>query len=88
MWKIKVNQIKSMDINITLRQNEQKKIKINNDVFPHYNSSKYLLINLYGKSTNKGKKMEWFLERKLKLSVCNKRSFYKQMIKLVNGIQL
>jgi hypothetical protein len=103
LWRIKLNETKSVHINFTNRRAEQIPIIVNNHMIPYANTAKYLGMNLDAKLrwkehikkkctelNLKYKKMYWLLGRTSELTVHNKIMLYKQVLKPVwaYGIQL
>lgn len=103
IWRIKLNNLKSVHINFTLKKTTQYPLYIDGTVIPYSDSAKYLGMTLDAKlrwkeHVKKKKeeldiklsKLYWLLGRRSKLSTYNKILIYKQVLKSVwtYGIQL
>jgi hypothetical protein len=95
-WQIKLNESKSVHIDFTNNKIKQQPIFINGAKVPYANTTKYLGMTLDAKLqwkehikkkrdelNIKFMKMYWLLGRNSELSVHNKLTLYKQVIRAV-----
>jgi hypothetical protein len=95
-WRIKLNEAKSVHVNITNKKFNYLPVSINQQIIPHENSAKYLGMTLDAKLRwkvhvekkreelkQKFRKMYWLLARHSELSIRNKILLYKQVLKPV-----
>lgn len=102
-WRIKVNETKSQQVTFTLRRNTCPSVSINGQQLPQSKTAKYLgmyldrRLNWKEHIAKKNKqlklkvsKLYWLIGRKSKLSLKNKLTVYKVILKPVwtYGIQL
>lgn len=102
-WRTKVNETKSLHITFTLRQENCPPVTLNNIALTEVDSVKYLGFHMDKRLTWKThiwckrqqmdlkvRKLNWLLGKKSKLSLTNKLTLYKVMIKPIwtYGIQL
>jgi hypothetical protein len=103
IWRIKLNELKSEHIHYTNKKIRQQPIFIHGTKFPYANTAKYLGMTLDAKLrwkehikkkrdelNIKFRKMYWLLGRNSELSVHNKLTLNKQVIRPVwsYGVQL
>jgi hypothetical protein len=95
LWRMRINENKSVHIDFACRKNVRIPVAINNTKIPYSNTAKYLGMNLdirlrWKEHIMKKKreldleykrKMYWLLGRKSQLSVHNKLLLYKQVLK-------
>lgn len=103
MWRIKLNEAKSVHVDFTLKKTTSIPLVLNDNIIPYSNTAKYLGMTLDAKLrwkehvkkkkeelVIKYRKMYWLLGRKSELSTENKLLVYKQILKPVwtYGLQL
>lgn len=103
IWRIKINESKSVHVDFTYRNLPYMPIYLNNVVIPYSNQAKYLGMTLDAKLkwkehvkkkseqlNIKYRQMYWLLGRNSNLSIENKLLLYKQVLKPIwtYGIQL
>ena len=89
LWCIKVNETKSLHITFSLKQSQCPTIYLNGTTIPQANEVKCLRIHMEKRLTwqshiwekNKLRSMYWLLCNTSKLSLDNKLSIYKVMLK-------
>ncbi|KAF6198264.1 hypothetical protein GE061_008011 [Apolygus lucorum] len=103
MWRMKLNETKSVHINFTNRKISAVEVEINSNIIPYADTVKYLGMTLDSKLNwnnhiekkkqelkTKFRRMYWLMGRNSHLSLHNKLLIYKQILRPIwaYGIQL